>query len=170
MINMCEAKIETVKKLFEKVQKVPFFLLKRRDSKKLFKKNKGCCAEKSIWLGNKLKELKIPVKFFLMKFMWKDLPIPSKILRLNPIDYGYHLVVKAKICGKWIWIDPTWDPPLEKVGFPVTKNWDGKRDTKLAVRPLEIKEFEPEDPTVSTLDEKFRKALNRYLESVRKKN
>lgn len=154
--------------LFKRVQGIPYFLLRHRDSRKLFRLNKGCCAEKAIWLGDKLKEMDIPVKYYLIKFKWEDLPIPKEIIRLMKKGPGCHLALKAKVNNKWIWIDPTWDQRLEKGGFPVTKNWNGKTSTKLAVKPIKIKEFEPNDPSDTDLNYSFMKAFNKYLDKIRK--
>ena len=165
---MTNSKERELVKLFKKVQDVPYFLFRHRDSSKLFSLNKGCCAEKLIWLGNKLKEMNIPVKYYLIEFKWEDLPIPKEIIRLKKKESGYHLALKAKLNGKWTWIDPTWDPGLEKEGFPITKNWDGKINTKLAVTPVKIEEFEPEDPSDTDLDDDFIEAFNKYLDKIRK--
>jgi len=158
--------------LFKRVQNVPYFLFRHRDSKKLFSLNKGGCAEKAIWLGNKLKEMDIPVKYYRIEFKWEELPIPKEIIKIkkkgSEHHLAHHLALKAKVNNKWIWIDPTWDPGLEKGGFPVSKNWNGKTNTKLAVKPLKIEEFEPHDPSNINLTE-FTKALNKYLDKMRKK-
>jgi len=165
---MQEAIRRKIIELFERVQGVPYYLLRDRDSEKLFFLNKGCCAEKIIWLGNRLKELGIPVKYYKIKFLWEDLPIPEEILKLRKRGPGYHLSLKAKINNRWIWVDPTWDSALGKIGFPITKNWDGKSDTLLAVNPLEIEEYEPKDPSKTGLSEAFIQKLNEYFQSVRK--
>ena len=154
-------------RLFKRVQNIPYFLFGHRDSKKLFKLKKGCCAEKAIWLGTKLKEMDIPVKYYRIEFKWEDLPIPKEIIKLKKKGLARHLALKAKVNNKWIWIDPTWDPGLEKGGFPVTKNWKGKTNTKLAVKPLKIEKFEPNDPSDIELTE-FTRALNKYLDKIRK--
>ncbi len=154
--------------LFKKVQALPYFILKRRDSRKLFELKVGCCAEKVIWLGNRFKEMNIPIKYYLIEFKWEDLPIPEHIIKLRKGDFGYHLALKAKVKNRWLWVDPTWDPKLEKGGFPVTKNWDGESDTKLAVEPINMKIFEPSDPSVLELED-FDISLNKYLEEIRKK-
>ncbi len=155
--------------LFEKVQALPYFFSKHRDSRRLFELKKGCCAEKVIWLGNKFEEINIPVRYYLIEFRWESLPIPEHIIKLRKHGAGHHLVLKAKIKKKWIWIDPTWDTKLEKAGFPVTKNWDGENDTKLAVMPIKTKRFEPSDPSVLEIEE-FDIALNKYLEEAREKS
>jgi hypothetical protein len=35
--------------------------------------------------------------------------------------------------GRWLLVDVTWDPPLSRVGFPVTHPWDAKSDMALTV-------------------------------------
>ncbi len=162
-----EEKIKKIIDLFEKVQALPYFFLERRDSRKLFEKKKGCCAEKVVWLGGKLKEISIPVKYYLIEFKWEELPIPDYIIRLRKKGYSYHLALKVKVKNKWIWVDPTWDPRLEKAGFPVTKNWDGESNTKLAVKTIKVKRFEPKESSIIKLEE-FHISFNRYLEEVRK--
>jgi len=164
---MTNIKNKQLVRLFRRVQNIPYFLFRHRDSKKLFSLNKGCCAEKAIWLGNKLKETNIPVKYYRIEFKWEDLPIPKEIIKLGKKGPAHHLALKAKVNNKWIWIDPTWDPGLEKGGFPVTKNWNGKTNTKLAVKPLKIEKFEPNDPSNIELTE-FTRALNKYLDKIRK--
>lgn len=166
-MEISESKRREIGCLFEKVQKVPYYLLKHRDSRRLFSLNKGCCAEKAIWLGNKFKSLGLPVEYFLIEFRWEELPVPEDILKLKEEGPGYHLAMKAEIDGGWVWADPTWDPALEKLGFPVTKDWDGKSDTPLAVKPLRVEEFDPEDPSDTDLDERFMRAFNEYLENAR---
>ena len=165
---MTKIKKKELIRLFKKAQAIPYFLLKHRDSQKLFSIKKGSCAEKTIWLGNKLKEKNIPVKYYLIKFDWNDLPVPKEIIKLKKKEPGYHLALRSKVGRKWIWIDSTWDLGLEKGGFPVTKNWDGKTNTKLAVKTLNIREFEPEDPSTAKLENKFIAAFNKYLEKIRK--
>ncbi len=156
-------------KLFERVQSVPYFLFEHRNSSKLFYLNKGCCAEKLIWLGNKFKEMKISVKYYLIEFDWKNLPIPEKIIKLRKREKEQHLALRAKINERWAWIDPTWDLGLGKGGFPVTKSWDGISDTRLAVKPLKIREFKPKDPSNIEINA-FEKALNEYFEKIRRKS
>jgi len=71
----------------------------------------------------------------------------------------------------WIYVDATWDPKLEKAGFPVAKNWDGKSNTKFAVPPKEIIELKKAPPKHAKRPEnrKFFDALNKWLELQRKK-
>lgn len=153
--------------LFEKVQKVPYYCLEHKDYEKMFELNKGSCWEKNIWLGKEFRKLSIRIKFYLIKFDWCTLPLPKEIVELRK-HAGHHLALKAKINDKWIWVDPTWDPPLAKVGFPATVGWNGKDDTKLAVKPIEMKIIKPKDKITIESNQEFFNALNSYLDEVRK--
>lgn len=163
--------------LYNKVQKIPYFAFKERDPDLLFEKNKGSCIEKNLFLGEEFKKLGIPVKYLLIKFDWNDLPIPKEIIKKLKTDgftnilSNWHLALKIKIDGKWIFVDATWDPGLEKTGFPVTRNWDGKSDTKLAVIPKRIIGLTIKPPKIlfkKLGDEEFFEALNKWLELQRK--
>jgi len=166
-----DPKIKKVVELYNKVQKIPYYCLVKRDVNLLFKKKKGCCFEKNVFLGKEFKKMGIPVKYILVKFDWNDLPIPKEVLKKRKNgSLSSHLALKIKINRKWIYVDATWDPKLEKSGFPVTRNWDGVSDTKLAVPPKEITELKKPPPEKIELpeDREFFTALNRWLESQRK--
>ncbi|MDI6883277.1 MAG: hypothetical protein QMC93_02260 [Patescibacteria group bacterium] len=165
-------KIEKIIELYNRVQRIPYFCLKERDPDLLLKKNKGSCSEKHLFLGTEFKKLGVPVKYLLIRFDWNDLPIPKEIISKKengPI--GWHLALKIKPKQKWIYVDATWDPKLEKAGFPITKNWSGSTDTKFAVPPKEIVELEKAPPKQIKRPEnrEFYEALNKWLESQRRK-
>jgi len=165
-------KIKEIARLYEKVQRIPYYCLKERDPGLLLKKNKGSCSEKHLFLGKEFKKLGIPVKYLLIKFDWNDLPIPKEIIRKKENgSEGWHLALKIKPERKWIYVDATWDPKLEKAGFSVTKNWDGKSDTKFAFPPKEIIKSEKAPPKqIKRLENrKFYQALNKWLELKREK-
>lgn len=129
--------------LYNKVQKIPYYWLKEMDPDLLLKKNKGSCSEKHLFLGKEFEKLGIPVKYLLIRFDWNDLPIPKEIINKKENGSGgWHLALKIKLKDKWIYVDATWDLKLEKAGFPVTKDWDGKSNTKFAFPPKEIIELE----------------------------
>lgn len=155
--------------LFNKIQNIPYFCLRERDPEKLLKKNKGSCSEKHLFLGKALEELGIPIKYLLIKFDWNDLPIPKEIVKKKDSSIGYHLALKIKINNKWIYVDATFDPKLEKAGFPITKNWKGDKDTKLAFPPKEIIELKrrPTEQIERRDDREFYNALNKWLEERR---
>jgi hypothetical protein len=170
-------KIKEIIDLYKKAQAIPYFCFTKRDPDLLFKKNKGSCVEKNLFLGEEFKKLRIPVKYLLIKFDWNDLPIPKEIIKklkiggFTSILSTWHLALKIKIDKKWIFVDATWDPGLEKAGFPVTRNWDGKSDTKLAVIPKRIIGLIIKPPKILVKklgDEEFFEALNKWLELQRK--
>lgn len=166
--NMEDIKKKIIK-LYKKVQALPLYYLKKRDPNLLLKKNKGSCSEKHLFLGGELEKLGVPVKYVLVKFDWHDLPIPKEIIKKKDSSLGWHLALKIKVKDKWILVDATWDPGLEKAGFPVTKNWDGRLDTKPAVPAKEIKELKTRPPEqVKRLENReFYEALNQWLEKQR---
>ena len=164
-------KIKEIIELYKKVQEIPYYCLKERDPDLLLKKNKGSCSEKHLFLGREFEKLGVPVKYLLIRFDWNDLPIPKEIIQKKKNgSAGWHLALKIKPERKWIYVDATWDPKLEKAGFPITKNWDGKSNTKFAFPPKEIIELEKAPPKqIKRLEnQEFYEALNKWLELKRK--
>ncbi len=155
--------------LYDKVRRIPYYCLKERDPDLLLKKQKGSCSEKHLYLGKEFKKLGIPVKYLLIRFDWNALPIPKEIIKENDSPIGWHLALKIKPENKWIYVDATWDPKLEKAGFPITKNWRGLSNTKFAFPPKEIIELKRKPPKQVKRPEnrKFYEALNKWLESKR---
>jgi len=159
---------EKITNLYKRIQKIPYYCLKERDPNKLLKINKGSCLEKHVFLGKEYEKLGIPVKYLSIKFDWRESPIPKEIIEKKDNPLGGHLALKIKTNEKWIIVDSTWDLELEKAGFPVTRDWGGKTDTKLAVKPIEITELKkrPGKTTVETNPEFF-DSLNKHLEMIR---
>lgn len=155
--------------LYNKVQRIPYYCLERRDPNLLLRKNKGSCSEKHLFLGQEFKKLGIPVKYVLIRFDWNDLPIPKEIIDKKDSSVGWHLVLKIKVENKWLFVDATWDPKLEKAGFMITKNWNGRSDTKFAFEPKEIIELNkiPSEQVERLENREFYEALNKWLESQR---
>lgn len=98
--------------------------------------NKGFCVPKHFLMGMIYEELKMPVKYDVYSFKWSSLEVgyPEHIRRFaEKMPVTYHLALKIFTDNKWIVVDATWDPGLQKTGFPVNDTWDGISDTKLAV-------------------------------------
>lgn len=119
-------------KIFQYVQKIPYQVCKfEKDS---INKNLkfGDCRHKSELLYQLLKKENFEVKKIKVIFDWRDLPIPIRIISIlikSPTTWS-HDALKVKIKDKWLKVDCTWNPELENKGFPITKDWDGKTDTK----------------------------------------
>lgn len=163
-------KIKKIVELYKKVQRVPYYCLDKRDPDLLLKKNKGSCSEKHLYLGKEFQKLGIPVKYLLIEFDWRDLPIPQEIIKKKDSPIGWHLALKIRPDKKWILVDATWDTKLKKAGFPVTEKWQGKTNTKFAFLPKQIIELKKAPPEQIKRPEnrKFYNALNGWLEKQRK--
>ena len=124
------------KKLFEFVQGFPYKLIHHepRDGVELYDTETGDCRHKREALLHLLGEYGEDVRRTAVLFDWADLPIPDKILGIKKSSgtKGFHSGMDVKIGGKWVRVDPTWDPPLAGLGFPVTLGWDGVSPTKNA--------------------------------------
>ncbi len=155
--------------MYNKAQGVPYYCLTNRDPDLLLRKNKGSCSEKHLYLGKEFQKLGVPVKYLLIKFDWRDLPIPGEIIKKKNNPAGWHLALKIRPDKKWILVDATWDQKLKKAGFPLTEKWQGKTNTKLAVSPKKIIELKKAPPKQIKRPEnrKFYNALNKWLEKQR---
>lgn len=135
--------------LFEKVRDIPYGDVGSRDPLDVYKQNKGTCSGKHELLKALYKELGLQVKDFLIMHRFKELPVkfsPEITEILNRTDItDPHNYFKVLIDNKWLTVDVTWDKALQKLGFPVNENWDGKSDMPVAVAPGG-KVYEPEDP------------------------
>lgn len=118
--------------IFEKVQKIPYKVCIFDNDKINENLKYGDCRHKSNLLYLLLKKEGIEVKKIKVLFDWRDLPLPEEMIEiLKESDKIWpHDAVEVKVENKWIKVDCTWNPELEKIGFPVTKRWDGNSDTK----------------------------------------
>lgn len=155
--------------LFEKVQKIPYKVCKF--DKELINPNilHGDCRHKSELLYNLFTEEGYRVKKIKVEFYWYDLPLPKNIIAILKKSGTVfpHDSLLVKINNKWVKVDCTWNPELEKKGFPITKNWDGKSDTK-QVTEGRLKFYQKEKyikkiKIVRKEALKFAEELNEYL-------
>ena len=131
--------------VFENIRNIPYAIVSElRDPitgpAGLLKLHKGSCIPKHFLLALMFGRLGIEVKYTTHTFNWDDpvIKYPPDIRALaRKIPLGAHLVCKAKIYGKWVLVDATWDLPLKKAGYPVNEKWDGIRDLKSAVSVIE---------------------------------
>ena len=157
--------------LFEQVQKIPYRVCKFDKNLINSKLPYGDCRHKSELLYNLLIKEKYEVKRLKVEFDWTDLPIPADILAIlkESGTIFSHDSLSVKINNKWVKVDCTWNPELEKKGFPITKNWNGKSDTK-QVTEGKLKFF-PNETYVKRIKIvkgealKFAEELNKYLSS-----
>lgn len=169
-------------KIFEEIRNIPFAIVPELNHpqryQEILKIGKGSCTPKHLLMAEMFERLGILVLYLIYQFSWNEFEIdyPPELKKLiQEMPISYHLACQAEIEGKPVLVDATLDPPLEKLGLPVNKKWDGLSDALLAVKPL--REAEPYHPSeiylmeVPALDEKplaFYNKLNSWLDRVRK--
>jgi len=94
------------------------------------------CDQKHKELFDLLTKHGLKVRFRICVFLWNDLNIPAKILKIFHTNKCEHLYLEVLIENQWIVLDATWDIGLKNI-LKINK-WDGKSNTDLAVKPLKI--------------------------------
>lgn len=145
----------------------------------MLKLNRGSCTPKHFLLCSMYQRIGLDVLYAVYPFMWGsgefEMVYPPELRELaKSMPVSYHLACKVDIDGKLIVVDATLDPPLGQLGLPVNKDWDGIRDTLLAVNPLgEEQLYHPSEACLMEpriADEQslaFYKALNSWLDELR---
>lgn len=120
-------------KLFEFVQSFPYEIM-HYDAQptRLLDYERGDCRHKRELLYSLFKNSGEQVRRVGVVFDWADLPIPKEMLSILKTTgtTGFHSALEFKTNDSWVYVDPTWDQGLQKLGFPVTTNWDGISPTK----------------------------------------
>lgn len=122
--------MNTIISLFKRVQAIPYCICKYDEELVNETLAVGDCRHKSTLLKQLYEREGYEVRKVKVIFDWKDLPVPTEILSLLKAGTIWdHDALEVKVQNNWIKVDCTWNPELEKKGFPITKNWDGKTDT-----------------------------------------
>lgn len=153
-----------------------------RDPIEVIRNNAGTCSGKHVLLKKLYKYLGIEVGELIAvhRFSTLSLKIPFYLqdyLKKNPF-IDYHNFIKINHNNRWIIVDATWDKSLEKIGFPISKTWDGLSNTVVCVNPIDIIEVENSIEYKKDLLKKmnlkefesrryFLKELSEYLEYFR---
>ena len=104
-------------------------------------RKKGSCSSKHYLLGSLCEKLGMSVTYLTHPFYWQGLGVayPDSIKRLvDKMSLQYHLALKVSSNSDSFILDATWDPPLEKAGFPINRAVENLRDledTRIAVVP-----------------------------------
>ncbi len=101
---------------------------------------RGSCIPKHYLLADIYRQLGFEVVFATFPFLWNnpDLRYPPELRKLaTSLPVAYHLACRVRIDNRWVLVDATWDPLLARGGFPVNEDWDGRSDTRCAVKPLQ---------------------------------
>ena len=166
--------------IFERIRDIPYAvvpeLIDPENYIGVLETNRGSCTPKHLLLCSMYERLGIPVLFATYPFKWAELEIdyPPGLRRLaGNVPPDYHLACKADIEGRMVLVDATLDLPLQKLGLPVNKEWDGISDTLLAVKPLDEELYHPSEaklmePVFAEKALPFYEELNAWLEELRK--
>lgn len=177
--------------LFNNVRDMPYTLYRGYTTieeliAKVLETKRGPCNPKHLMLGDMFKKLGIEIEYASFPMNWKEqkLDFPKEILQVaEKIPTVYHLALRVKIDDRWILVDATYDLPLEKIGAPVVKNWDGRSQTVIAVDFLDTVIHETKDQLFQYTQEKtaswtqeqhsnneiFAKLMNEWLDRIRGK-
>ncbi len=179
--NLSAARIS----IFEGIRDIPYAVIapaldSEKGTEEMLRINKGSCQPKHYLLGEMFERLGISVFYVVYQFRWDELEIdyPRYLKRLaKRMPTGRHLACRVRIGDDLVLVDATCDLPLEEVGIPVNKNWDGFSDLVLPFIPLDDGEIYHSSekgylgqPSFSSAETEFYAELNRLLDEIRMKN
>lgn len=168
--------------IFEGIRDIPYAVTletqdPRRGPEEMLRLHGGSCQPKHYLLGEMFQRLGISIFYVVYRFRWDELeadyPPPLRELsRRMPISH--HLACRARINDELVLVDATCDLPLERIGVPVNKHWDGFGNLFLPLHPLDNEEiFHASErlplapPSFSDIETEFFMNLNEWLEEVR---
>ncbi len=141
---------------------------------------RGSCTPKHFLLADMYRRLGMLVLYAVYPFRWDevwdniDRAYPDRLRKLSAeLPTSHHLACRVDIEGKFVLVDATLDPALERAGLPVNHEWDGFHDTILPVKPCgEEQIYHPSEAYLmlaqySELQLAFYHELNAWLEAVR---
>jgi transglutaminase-like putative cysteine protease len=135
---------ESIVNIFEHIRDIPYSLAVSMNdpgtaAEKILAVGKGYCGPKHYLLAEMYRTLGFEVVFATFPFLWNDpeLRYPPELRDLSKgMPVTHHLACRVRIDDRWVLVDATWDLPLALGGFPVNEHWDGRSDTRCAVKPL----------------------------------
>jgi len=176
-----KGKIEARISVFEGIRNIPYAVIRElldseRGPPAMLKLNRGSCQPKHFLLEQFYTKLGIPTLYVRYAFRWDEIEMdyPARLKELSrKMPLTYHLACKAIIDDRLVLVDATLDPPLETLGLPVNKDWDGFSDQWLPITPLDEEiyhssekgHFEP--PLFNEIEIGFYDGLNKWLDEVR---
>jgi len=135
---------ECIIPVFQHIRDIPYSLTApgQRDmnaAEQILVSGRGSCGPKHYLLAGMYRQLGFDVVFATFPFLWNDpdLKYPPDLRKLAAsLPVAYPLACRVRIDNRWVLVDATWDRPLAQAGFPVNGHWDGRADTRCAVKPL----------------------------------
>ena len=167
---------------YSKVRDIPYAVVPElNDAERytqILKHGRGSCMPKHLLLGRIYERLGLLVLYAVFPFRWSEAEVdyPPGIRRMaEGLPTSHHLACRVDIGGKLVLVDATLDTPLERLGLPVNRTWDGVSDTLLPVHPCGEEQlyhgseariaqaYHPDEKSM-----KFYTELNRWLEEIRR--
>ena len=166
--------------IYQKIRDIPYAVVPELNDEKRYVEiltcGKGSCMPKHFLLHDMYERLGMLVLYAVYPFRWDEVQTnyPTKLRRLaEELPTSYHLACRVDINGKFVLVDATLDLPLERLGLPVNKKWDGISNTLLPINPCgEEQLYHPSEVYLqqAQYDEKtlaFYNVLNEWLEKAR---
>lgn len=132
--------------IFSRIRDIPYALVAGPgyhtpddSAETMLREGQGSCAPKHYLLAAMFRRLNLSVVYATFPFRWGEQEFrypPALRDEVAGLPVAYHLACRVKIGCRFALVDATWDPPLEKAGFPVNLHWDGIAQTRCAVLPL----------------------------------
>ncbi|MFW5935899.1 MAG: transglutaminase domain-containing protein [Candidatus Hadarchaeota archaeon] len=181
----CTTREQKLVAIFEKVRDIPYGTLgsASRDPLEVYRNNRGTCSGKHFLLRDLLLSLDIKVKdmvcFHYYSQMPRSIDYPPQLMQLLEDNKGvpdYHNYLQV-YNGDWLTVDATFDYPLKD--YFVVNEWDGKTDTRLSVKPVEMWEVDDAEnfkmyllnklpPDVQKGRKRFLQKFSEWLEVLRR--
>ncbi len=168
--------------IYEKIRDIPYALIPELISAEnyinILTVGKGSCTPKHLLLATLYEKLGFTVLLAVYPFKWADVEIelPSRLKKqAESLPDDHHLACRVEINGKLILVDATVDLPLENLGLPVNREWDGESDMLMPVNPSGDEQiFHPSEAGhinnvfVDEAHLNFFNDFNKWLEDVRR--
>ena len=170
--------------VFNQVREIPYAvvpeLMDYRGYDNILEVGKGSCSPKHFLLCKMFQKLGLSVLYVVYPHRWDEIAeiMGEYSLRLKnmalALPVSRHIACKVEIDDKLVLVDATLDSPLQKAGFRVNTEWDGKSDTLLPMTPCGDEElYSPAEARLmrTTLDPQFRAfypELNMFLDQMRR--
>jgi hypothetical protein len=172
--------------IFRNIRDIPYAvvpsIMDYRGYPNILKSGKGSCSPKHFLLCEMYRRLGSQVLYVVYPHRWDEIAaIMGKYSdRLRDmalaLPVSRHLACKVEIDDRLVVVDATLDLALQKAGFTVNADWDGKSETMLPVIPCGEEElYAPSEARLmkTSLDERFKAfypELNSFLEQMRRLN
>ena len=128
--------------IFERIRDIPYAIVPRLISAQnyleILKIGKGSCTPKHLLLADLYESLGLTVLLTVYPFRWADVDIELPLdleKQAHSLPDDHHLACKVEMEGRLVLIDATMDLPLQILGLPVNRLWDGKADMLMPINP-----------------------------------